>query len=439
MHNWPQQLQALRESDTHAVLVTVAGIRGSAPREIGSNMIVTEADVTGTIGGGYLENECIRLACAALREGDTLPARKLRRFALGSQCGQCCGGVVDVLFERVALDDAAWIDALVALQQAGRKGVLVTDLQAGDDTGKWLVTEATDGANVRTAVQNAMHPAPRNAPRAAHSGSKADEQFGNAADTVAEMLDGNIHAAALALIDKQQASTNIETRLTDGRKAKYLLERVGPAPLSIVLFGAGHVGRACAAVFGTLDAEVLVADSRADYLEHDWPANATAVYADTPALLVEHCPPRSYYLVMTHDHAIDLTLCEAILARNDRAFCGLIGSRSKQRRFEKQLRAAGIDETTLATLTCPIGIDSIGGKQPGEIAIATAAQVVAHHQQRLASTTDRSLNDAMATVPSHIIDQGDEVNTDKSIATTQSRTGTNNQQRRETTPKPQAR
>jgi xanthine dehydrogenase accessory factor len=127
----------------------------------------------------------------------------------------------------------------------------------------------------------------------------------------------------------------------------------------------------------------MVVDSRADYLDADWPANATPVLATEPERIVAHCPANSYYLVMTHDHAIDLVLCQAILARDDRAFCGLIGSRSKQRRFEKKLRAAGIDEATLATLTCPIGIDSIGGKQPGQIAIATAAQVVGHHQQRL--------------------------------------------------------
>lgn len=327
MYDWPQRLQALRETQGQAVLVTVAGVRGSAPRETGAQMIVSEARVEGTIGGGYLEQACIRLACDALRDSD-VPARRLRRFALGSQCGQCCGGVVDVLVERVDLAGAAWIDVIAAEQQAGRTCWLSTTLSSSDSTDK----------------------------RVSHA---PGEEF-------------------------QHAPATIHETVHDG--CKQLVQRIGPPALNIVLFGAGHVGRACAAVFGTLDATLLVVDSRADYLDHDWPPNASAVFAATPAALVPHCPPDAYYLIMTHDHAIDLTLCQAILARDDRAFCGLIGSRSKRRRFEKQLRAAGFDEATLATLTCPIGIDTISGKQPGEIAIATAAQVVPHHQSRQAIT-----------------------------------------------------
>lgn len=157
-----------------------------------------------------------------------------------------------------------------------------------------------------------------------------------------------------------------------------MVEPVGSAALHIVVFGAGHVGRACAQVFATLDASIRVVDSRADYLEHAWPDGVQPVYAHAPVDYVAHAPSNAYYLIMTHDHAIDLALCQTILARSDRAFCGLIGSRSKQRRFMQRLRAIGLDSATLATLTCPIGIDSVPGKQPGEIAIATAAQILEH-------------------------------------------------------------
>ena len=49
---------------------------------------------------------------------------------------------------------------------------------------------------------------------------------------------------------------------------------------------------------------------------------------------------------------------------------------SKRRRFEKRLRAAGYDEATLESLTCPIGSGTITSKHPGEIAVAVAAELI---------------------------------------------------------------
>ena len=51
MNEWIDELADLAAAGEPAVLVTVAGIRGSAPREIGAKMIVTAAASIGTIGG----------------------------------------------------------------------------------------------------------------------------------------------------------------------------------------------------------------------------------------------------------------------------------------------------------------------------------------------------------------------------------------------------
>jgi len=75
--------------------VVVAETKGSAPREIGAAMLVTADDTTGTIGGGALEYEAIRLARSALLDGSD----RLDRHPLGPGLGQCCGGAVTVLTE----------------------------------------------------------------------------------------------------------------------------------------------------------------------------------------------------------------------------------------------------------------------------------------------------------------------------------------------------
>ena len=87
-----------------AVMIRVAGLRGSGPREPGAWMAVFADGEVGTIGGGHLEYEAIAHARALLGGA---PLERRRRFALGPSLGQCCGGVVHLEFEPVDLDDAA--------------------------------------------------------------------------------------------------------------------------------------------------------------------------------------------------------------------------------------------------------------------------------------------------------------------------------------------
>ncbi len=86
--------------------------------------------------------------------------------------------------------------------------------------------------------------------------------------------------------------------------------------------------------------------------------------------------PGTYFIVMTHNHARDLALAERILRRGDFAFFGMIGSRTKRRKFEHRLSALGIDPAVIARMHCPIGIDGIADKSPEFIAIAVAAQLL---------------------------------------------------------------
>jgi len=90
-----------------AVLVQVAETRGSVPREAGTWMAVFADAVVGTIGGGHLEYDAIARARAMLGGDTPVDAGALLRVALGPSLGQCCGGVVQLRFERVQAGDAA--------------------------------------------------------------------------------------------------------------------------------------------------------------------------------------------------------------------------------------------------------------------------------------------------------------------------------------------
>jgi xanthine dehydrogenase accessory factor len=328
VNEWIEELSDLAAAGERVVLVTVAGIRGSAPREVGAKMIVTEELTIGTIGGGQLEYQCARIAYDLLGK-DEVP--ELRKFPLGSSMGQCCGGVVDILFEPFSNGLPAWLRNLRALHGQREAAVLVTDLSG--KAGKYIVT--------------------------------ADSTFGT----------GEAPDSVVAISREGLEANRRAHRIDD-----WFFENVVGTDFNIAVFGAGHVGSAVVRSLSTLDSNIRWIDSRRNVFR-DTPSNVRAIESTDPALEVAAMPPNSYFLVMTHSHAIDFEICDRILRRGDAVYCGLIGSLSKRRRFEKRFRSQGMAEDVLGQLVCPIGVDGITGKKPAEIAVAASADVLRAYEK----------------------------------------------------------
>jgi xanthine dehydrogenase accessory factor len=98
--HWLHATLAHRVPEAPMVLVTVAMVDGSGPRETGAKMLVGADAHYDTIGGGHLELRAIALARDMLAATNP-PLNRLERFALGPALGQCCGGVVHLAFELV--------------------------------------------------------------------------------------------------------------------------------------------------------------------------------------------------------------------------------------------------------------------------------------------------------------------------------------------------
>ena len=259
MSDWQRAVTMLRQTRLPAVLVSVDSIVGSTPRESGARMIVTAERIFGTIGGGNLEYQACRIARDQIELG---ASDGLRRFPLGAGLGQCCGGLVNLMFER---------------------------------------------------------------------------------------LDADSDWAGLA---REQDA------------------------IELYLFGAGHVGTALVRSLRDLPFQVHWIDTRDGMLPAVPPAGVNTICTDTPESEIDNAPANSYFLVMTHDHGLDQRLCEQILRRDDFAYFGLIGSRSKRRNFETRMRRRGVDASKFARMTCPIGVGGISGKQPAQIAISVAAEIL---------------------------------------------------------------
>jgi xanthine dehydrogenase accessory factor len=96
MWNWIEAAAELSRDGVRFVMVTVASVIGSVPREVGAKMIVLEdGSILGTIGGGGLEKHAIAEAVRFLAEG----GQHVVRLPLTPEHGHACGGTVEVLFE----------------------------------------------------------------------------------------------------------------------------------------------------------------------------------------------------------------------------------------------------------------------------------------------------------------------------------------------------
>jgi xanthine dehydrogenase accessory factor len=313
MRVWSRLKDAL---DRHgkAAMVTVVATKGSAPREAGARLVVhPDGAFTGTVGGGTLEWRAIALAQAALADPSAKRA-DIRKFALGPELGQCCGGRVELIVELIGAEESAKVDALAAREAAGR---FVTRADVSADRG------------VDRKVVEDMDIPPGSA--AWHDG--------------------------------------------------VLLEGFGDDLRPLIIFGAGHVGRALVLSLAQLPFSVTWVDPRPDAFPAHVPGNVRTRRLDDPTFALREAADGTFVLVVSHSHQLDLALVDTALADDRFAYVGLIGSASKRARFEKRLRDAGISPARIADLVCPIGVGGIKSKLPAVIAAATTAELLIRDEE----------------------------------------------------------
>jgi xanthine dehydrogenase accessory factor len=259
--DWLEAVQQLRHDGQPGVLVTVAEVRGHAPREAGAKMVVGRDGVWGSVGGGNLEASAVARARELIGSGATRPEfseTRLSPHSRNEHGRQCCGGVVRLLLEPL------------------------------------------------------------------------------------------------------------------------------PARPVVALFGLGHVGYELARILSRLPVQLWLADSRAGQLDRvrladiiDGRADVRVYHTVLGEQVLEQLPPGAHVLIMTHDHAEDFALCDAVLRLTQPlGSIGLIGSSAKWTRFRAQLAGYGHEPEVIARIACPIGAPGITGKEPAVIAVAVAAALL---------------------------------------------------------------
>ncbi|MBL8446356.1 MAG: xanthine dehydrogenase accessory protein XdhC [Zoogloeaceae bacterium] len=325
MPEWVRILRHRLASGTPVVRLAVATVRGSAPRDPGATLLCWREEAGrpafwGSIGGGRLEARALEIA-AQLLDGPS-GIRRAEHFSLGATLGQCCGGVVELFWER--FDSVE--DATARLGPEGPLGGLRYCA---------LGTAEADRVVPAEEARAAGWPAPP-------PGWTAGFVFWEGCRWFVESLDESAQA--------------------------------------LWLYGAGHVGSALVRHLTDLPFRIAWVDSRPEWLRSGLAALArpglVGHLVEAPEDAADEAPADAWHLVMTHCHDLDLRICEAVLTRGDFGFLGLIGSRSKAARFRQRLAARAYAPDRIERLVCPVGLTGIGGKEPAAIAIAIAAQLL---------------------------------------------------------------
>lgn len=313
MLNW-QILSQQYQTNTPFVLITVGKVQGSSPRETGAKMLVKEQQILGTIGGGNLEFFAIQHAQQLLKNAadNTISEHKT---PLTPQYDQCCGGVVQLIFEKVNPKTSSWLLELYQQITNNEQAFLclITDLKKNQ---------------------------------------RYIEVYPNQQST-----------------DSSQAAPWLN-------KQNNLIEPITHTALPIIIFGIGHVGKALINLLQHLDVSINAIDSRADQLPKIDIHNVTIIHTEDWQTMVKQAPENAYFLVLTHSHKLDYQISEAILKKDQFHYFGLIGSKTKKIRFERQMLLNGIQPNQLTNMTCPIGLPSIQGKTPEIIAASVMAQIL---------------------------------------------------------------
>jgi len=166
-----------------------------------------------------------------------------------------------------------------------------------------------------------------------------------------------------------------------GGTMEVYVEPILPDP-TLVIFGAGHVGRSVAEIVKNLGFRTVVADDRIKYASRERFPSAETLLVDSWDEIFRKLKvaPSSYLLIVTRGHDYDLA-CLRFALQSPAAYIGLMGSRRKVKLFFEALAKEGFREDEFARVHSPVGIE-IGSETPDEIAVSIAAELIAVRRKR---------------------------------------------------------
>ncbi len=323
------------------VTATLFNVSGSVPRGAGARMIIREdGTISGTIGGGKLEAEAMKMAPEVYNtKTSTIFPFNLSGSDAGNM-GMICGGSGEFLVDYIDAGDPVNIEIYRAVSEAEKKR------EKG-----WLVTAIYTSGDRKGAKQQCF--------------IRPDQ-------TITGRFEAD--SAFLAKLIYGPARINIHSEVVEG--LKILVEPVRCSS-KVYLFGAGHVSQKVAPVAESVGFSTIVIDDRAEFANSGRFPNSEVVLLDSfdnpfPDLQFDDT---SYLVIVTRGHAYDMIVLGRVM-RAPVAYIGMIGSRGKRAGVYKSLADEfGYTDEDFARVHSPIGL-SIGAESPEEIAVSIVAELI---------------------------------------------------------------
>ncbi|MEW2570937.1 XdhC family protein [Streptomyces sp. NPDC047070] len=326
-------------------LATVVAVSRSAPRDPGASMAVGPGDeVVGSVSGGCVEGAVYELAQEVVGSGEA----RLETFGYSDEdafaVGLTCGGEITLLVRPVTADLDPSFGAVAESVAAGRPVTVATVLDGPAERGATLAVWADEvsGTLGTTGLDVAV-----------------------TADARGEL--------ALGATGRRHYGPHGERRED---AVTVFLHSFAPPPRMLV-FGAIDYAAAVARIGAFLGYRVTVCDARPVFATPKRFPQGVEVVVEWPHRFLQRTDTdeRTVICVLTHDPKFDVPLLEEAL-RRPAAYIGAMGSRRTHDDRMKRLRDGGLDESELARLRSPVGLD-LGARTPEEVAVSVAAEIVA--------------------------------------------------------------
>jgi xanthine dehydrogenase accessory factor len=334
-------IDELRRTGGRAAVATLVNTRGTTPRKEGAKMLVGEG---GRVLGSVTIGGCVDAQVIEQAEDVLISNRpRLLEMNLGDEeaweIGLTCGGTIEVFVEPVALDGgddtaARMYDRVREHARSGGHGAIVTRL---------------DGPGAKLLVLD---------------DGTVEGSFGEA------FLDERFTAEARQAIARGAS----QTLLLEGVRA--FVEVAVPAALLLVV-GAGHVAMPLTTLARTLGYRTAVIDGRPRFATPERFPDVDELKIGIPSELVREYPfiPSTALVLVAHDYKYDLPVLRHALA-TEVGYIGMLGSARRGATILRYLAEEGVDETALARVRVPIGLD-LGARSAPEIALAILSEIQA--------------------------------------------------------------
>lgn len=172
----------------------------------------------------------------------------------------------------------------------------------------------------------------------------------------------------------------------------YFVERVAPTD-TLVLVGASDVASSLSRFARTLGFRVVVIDGRERYATRDRFASADELLVGMPSELARpYLQAGAFIVLAAHEYKYELPILREALRARVR-FVGMLAGRKRADAVRALLRDAGLTDHEISRLHSPIGLD-IGGREPEEIALSIAAQLIAVREGKPIARRDDRTKDA---------------------------------------------